>query len=43
MRRLGDCTLREIADELGISVTLAHQLVREALIRCAKRLGEPET
>ena len=41
MRRLGGCTLRQIADELGISVTLAHQLVREALARCARRLGEP--
>jgi RNA polymerase sigma factor (sigma-70 family) len=42
MRRLGGCTLREIADELGISVTLAHQLVRDALARCVKRLGEPD-
>lgn len=42
MRRLGSCTLREIADALGISVTLAHQLVRDALAQCAKRLGEPD-
>lgn len=42
MRRLGGFTLREIAAELGISITLAHQLVREALIRCAERLDEPE-
>jgi RNA polymerase sigma factor (sigma-70 family) len=42
MRRLGGCTLREIADELGISITLAHQLVREALVRCARKLGEPD-
>jgi RNA polymerase sigma factor (sigma-70 family) len=40
MHRLGGCTLREIAEELGISVTLAHQLVREALRRCADSLGD---
>ena len=39
MHRLGDCTLNEIKQELGISVTLAHQLVRKALAHCTERLA----
>ena len=39
MHRLGDCTLNEIKQELGISVTLAHQLIRKALAHCTDRLA----
>jgi RNA polymerase sigma-70 factor (ECF subfamily) len=39
MHRLGGYTLQVIAEHLGISVTLAHQLVRNALTHCAERLG----
>ena len=38
MHRLGGHTLQEVATELGVSVTLAHQLVRTALTRCAASL-----
>jgi RNA polymerase sigma factor (sigma-70 family) len=40
MHRLGGFTLQAIADHLGISVTLAHQLVRSALSHFAERLDE---
>jgi RNA polymerase sigma-70 factor (ECF subfamily) len=40
MHRLDGFTLRAIADHLGISVTLAHQLVRSALTHFAERLDE---
>lgn len=39
MHRLGGYRLQEIADHLGISVGLAHQLVHQALSHCAKRLN----
>lgn len=39
MHRLGGQTLTQIAATLGISVGLAHQLVREALTHCAHRLN----
>lgn len=39
MHRLGGLTLQAIAGRLGISVGLAHQLVRDALTHCAERLG----
>lgn len=38
MHRLGGYTLQQVADELGISVTRAHQLVKQAMARCADRL-----
>ena len=38
MHRFGGCKLREIAEELHISVTLAHSLVAEAVEHCRKRL-----
>ncbi|WP_395396203.1 sigma-70 family RNA polymerase sigma factor (plasmid) [Novosphingobium sp. BL-8A] len=38
MHRFGGAKLREIADELGISVTLAHQLVTEGVAHCRSRL-----
>jgi RNA polymerase sigma factor (sigma-70 family) len=40
MHRLGGYTLQAIAGHLGISVTLTHQLVRNALTHCAERLGD---
>lgn len=40
MHRLGGCTLQQVANHLGISVGLAHSLVRTALTHCAERLGE---
>lgn len=42
MHRLGGLTLQEIAGRLGISVGLAHQLVRDALSHCAERLRRAE-
>jgi RNA polymerase sigma factor (sigma-70 family) len=42
MHRLGGYTLQNVAIELGISVTLAHQLIHQALAHCADRLGEDE-
>jgi RNA polymerase sigma factor (sigma-70 family) len=38
MHRFGGCKLREIADHLGISVTLAHSLVAEGIEHCRRRL-----
>jgi RNA polymerase sigma-70 factor (ECF subfamily) len=38
MHRFGGCKLREIADRLGISVTLAHSLVAEGIEHCRRRL-----
>lgn len=38
MHRFGGAKLREIADELGISVTIAHQLVTEGVAHCCARL-----
>ena len=40
MHRLGGHSLHEVAQSLGISVTLAHQLVHRAISHCASRLGE---
>ena len=40
MHRLGGHTLQDIARRLGISVGLAHQLVRDAVTHCAERLGD---
>jgi RNA polymerase sigma factor (sigma-70 family) len=38
MHRFGGHTLGEIADRLGVSVPTAHRLVRDALLRIARRL-----
>lgn len=38
MHRFAGARLREIAEELGISVTLAHQLVTEGVAHCRRRL-----
>jgi len=42
MHRLGGHTLQHIASHLGISIGLAHQLVRDALSHCASRLGDDD-
>lgn len=38
MHRLGGCKLREIAAHLGISLTLAHELVVQGIEHCRRRL-----
>ena len=38
MHRFGGCKLREIADRLGISLSLAHALVAEGIAHCLRRL-----
>jgi RNA polymerase sigma factor (sigma-70 family) len=42
MHRLGGFTLQQIAGALGISVTLAHQLVRGAITHAARRLDDTQ-
>jgi RNA polymerase sigma factor (sigma-70 family) len=42
MHRLGGYKLHEIANELSISVTLAHQLIHKALTHCANSLADDE-
>jgi RNA polymerase sigma factor (sigma-70 family) len=42
MHRLGGCTLQQVANHLGISIGLVHQLVRTALTHCAEQLGEDD-
>lgn len=42
MHRLGDYTLQQIAQHLGVSVGLVHSLVRDAMTHCAQCLGEHE-
>jgi RNA polymerase sigma-70 factor (ECF subfamily) len=42
MHRLHNYTLQEIADRLNVSITLVHQLIRQAVMHCGRRLsGEP--
>ncbi len=41
MHRFGDCTFRDIADHLGISLGLAHRLVIDGLEHCRVRLCRP--
>lgn len=41
MRRFGGCKLKEIADHLGISVTVAHELVAQGLAHCRRRVRPP--
>jgi RNA polymerase sigma factor (sigma-70 family) len=38
MRRLDGCKLREIAERLGVSVPVAHQIVAEGIAHCHRRL-----
>lgn len=42
LHRLGGHTLHQVSAMLGISVGLAHQLVRDALTYCADRLDDDE-
>ncbi len=42
MKRLGGFTLQQIAVRLGISVPSAHRLVRDAMLKVALKLREPE-
>ncbi len=43
MHRFGGAKLREIAEELGISVTLAHQLVADGVAHCRERMRRAGT
>ena len=40
LHRLGGYTFHQVAETLGISVGLAHKLVRDALTHCADRLDD---
>ena len=39
LHRLQDLTLQQTAATLGISTTLVHKLIRNALVACMQRLG----
>lgn len=41
MHRFGGYTLAQIAEQLGVSVTSAHRLLRDALVRLARVFAEP--
>ena len=41
MHRLGGHTLQQVAEHLNVSVSLVHQLVRDALSHCLARLEDP--
>ncbi|MDF0678002.1 MAG: sigma-70 family RNA polymerase sigma factor, partial [Nitrosomonas sp.] len=41
MRRFGDCKLKEIAAHLGISVTVAHDIIAEGIAHCRRRVRPP--
>lgn len=41
MRRFGGCKLREIADFLGVSVSVAHDIVAEGVAHCRRRVRPP--
>lgn len=42
LHRLGGHTLQQVAAILGVSVGLAHQLVRDALTHCAESLDDED-
>lgn len=42
LHRFQDCTFQQIADRLGISVTSAHRLVRDAVLHVTRRLSSGE-
>lgn len=42
MHRFGGCTLAEIARQLDVSLTTAHRLLRDALVKLAREVDEPE-
>lgn len=41
MHRFGGYTLAQIAEQLNISITSAHRLLHDALLRLARVMGEP--
>lgn len=41
MHRFGGYTLAQIAEQLDISITSAHRLLHDALLRLARVMGEP--
>jgi RNA polymerase sigma factor (sigma-70 family) len=41
MRRFGGCKLKEIAAHLGISVTVAHEIVAEGIAHCRRHVRPP--
>lgn len=40
MHRFGGCTLAQIAEALGVSLTTAHRLLRDALMRLAREIDD---
>lgn len=42
LHRFGGCTLAQIARQLGVSLTTAHRLLREALLALARVMDESE-
>ena len=38
MRRFGGCKLKEIAAHLGISVTVAHDIIADGIAHCRRRV-----
>lgn len=40
MHRLGGHTLQQVANHLEVSVSLVHQLVRDALAHCLAQLED---
>ncbi|MFJ4142702.1 RNA polymerase sigma factor [Pseudomonas sp. NPDC089734] len=42
MHRFGGCTLAQIAEQLGVSLTTAHRLLRDALVRLAREVDDPD-
>ena len=42
MHRLGGKTMQEVADHLEISVTRVHQMIKQALLKCALHLEKLE-
>jgi RNA polymerase sigma-70 factor (ECF subfamily) len=42
MRRLGGYKLREIAAQLGVSITVAHEIVAEGIAYCRRRVRPPK-
>lgn len=42
LHRFGGCTLAEIAGQLGVSLTTAHRLLREALLALARVMDDQD-
>lgn len=42
LHRFGGCTLAEIASQLGVSLTTAHRLLREALLALARVMDDQD-